>query len=150
MNDALIAKGQDALESLERTLGHKARLLIIEDEPDVLICITAILRKVGCKDILKALDGDEALWNLKNYRFDMALVNLKLPKVTGIEIIRWCRENVPNLPTPIVTGFELDSPIVKEVMQFNPTPPVIQKPFTMEAFTTLLAQHRIATPYGPT
>lgn len=150
MSDAIIEKGKDALESFERWLGHKARILIIEDEPDVLICITALLRKVGCNDIFKALDGDEALWNLKNYRFDMALVNLKLPKVTGIEIIRWCRENFPALPTPIVTGFDPDSPMVHEVMQFNPVPTIVQKPFTIEAFTTLLAQHKIATPYGST
>lgn len=150
MNDAIIEKGKDALDRFERMLGHKARILVIEDEPDVLICVTALLRRVGCNDIFKALDGEEALWSLKNYRFDMALVNLKLPKITGVEIIRWCREHFPALPTPIITGFDEESPIVKEAMAFNPSPTVLHKPFTIEAFTTLLAQHRIATPYGPT
>lgn len=150
MNNEAITRAKDALEKFERMLGHNARILIVEDEPDVLICITALLRRVGCNEIFKALDGDEALWNLKNYRFDMALVNLKLPKITGVEIIKWCRDHFPSLPTPIVTGFDIDSPMVQEVMKFNPTPTVVQKPFTIEAFTTLLAQHRIATPYGPT
>lgn len=131
----------------ERKLGHQPRFLIVEDEWEDMYMILETLRKIGCKDIFKAFDGEDAMNQLQRYRFDMLLINLKLPKLGGVEIIKWCREQIPNLPTVIITGFDEGSPLVKEAMAINPSPTTLNKPFTVESVTALLAQFGIGMPY---
>lgn len=131
----------------ERKLGHQPRFLVVEDSWEDMTAILEVLRKIGCRDVFKSMDGEDAMNQLQKYRFDMLLLNLKLPRISGLDIIRWCRAHVPHLPTVIITGFDLDSPQVREAMALSPSPTTLNKPFTIQSVTALLAQFGISMPY---
>ena len=137
----------EALDEIQRALGHTPRILLIEDDEDVRVLMRSMLKQVKGSNITESVDGEEAMWQLKNYAFDLALVNLQLPKIDGVKIIAWCRKNRPSLPTPIITGHDFDSPLLKEAMALNPTPTLFRKPFEIEDFCTLLSQFKVSTSY---
>ncbi len=66
----------------------KPKLLIIDDEAEVRKCLKAYLsKKVACT-IQTASDGKKALEKMKKTRFDVALVDIKMAGLSGIDVIR--------------------------------------------------------------
>lgn len=66
----------------------KPRILIVDDEPDVRErLISFISRKVDCLTE-EAQDGWEALEKLKNGHFDLVILDIKMPGLSGIDVLR--------------------------------------------------------------
>lgn len=79
------------------------RLLIVEDEVVLREQLQSQLRKAGyAVDV--AADGAEGLHLGNNYPFDLAVVDLGLPKLSGIELIRALRKNSRAFPILILTA----------------------------------------------
>jgi len=79
------------------------RVLIIEDEQDLQEQIRAQLQGAGYA-VDAAGDGREGLYMGKEYPFDIAVVDLGLPQMTGIEIIRRWRTDGIGFPVIILTA----------------------------------------------
>lgn len=79
------------------------RLLIIEDEPNLREQLQQYLQKQGyAVDV--AEDGQTGFFMGREYPFDMAIVDLGLPKLSGIEIIQKWREIKKTFPVLILTA----------------------------------------------
>ena len=79
------------------------RLLIIEDEPNLREQLQQYLQKQGyAVDV--AEDGQAGFFMGREYPFDMAIVDLGLPKLSGIEVIQKWRELNKTLPVLILTA----------------------------------------------
>ena len=76
--------------------------LAIDDYPSVLDALSAILSPHY--RIYRAENGFTALRLLGSHQIDVVLLDLKLPGLGGIEILRRIRELYPTLPVIIVTG----------------------------------------------
>ncbi|HAS53887.1 MAG TPA: DNA-binding response regulator, partial [Nitrospiraceae bacterium] len=68
----------------------KASVLIVDDEPDILIVMTANLRKEGYV-VDTAGDGDEALRMTESRDYDTIILDQQMPRVTGMEFLRKLR-----------------------------------------------------------
>ena len=79
------------------------RLLIIEDEPNLRSQLQQYLQQQGYV-VDAAEDGQAGLFMGQEYPVDMAIVDLGLPKLSGIEVIQKWRENNKTFPILILTA----------------------------------------------
>ncbi len=79
------------------------RICIIEDEPALREQLAAALRRAG-HTVDLAADGTEGLYALTEYPADLAIVDLGLPGLTGLELIRRVRADGRRLPILILTA----------------------------------------------
>ena len=91
-----------------------AQVLLIEDDPAVLEVLEAYLTAAG-HQVLEARDGLSGIAMATGA--DLAIVDLMLPKMTGLEVIRWLGANLPELPVLILSalGSEEDRVLGLEV-----------------------------------
>lgn len=82
----------------------KASLLIVDDDEDTLETLSDIFQEKGYR-IETAKTGKEAIIKARKRFFDVALIDIKLPNVTGIEVLRTFREKHPSMMTIMATGY---------------------------------------------
>jgi DNA-binding NtrC family response regulator len=80
------------------------KILIVDDE--VLICnsLARVMRREGF-DPLVAHDGDGALRTLREQRPDAVFLDLKMPGLDGMEVLKKAKEVEPDIPVIILTAF---------------------------------------------
>ncbi len=79
------------------------RLLIVEDDPDLRQALAGELGRAGFATEVAA-DGEEGLYFGREYPIDLAIVDLGLPKLPGIDVIRTLREDGKTYPILILTA----------------------------------------------
>lgn len=82
------------------------RILIVEDEPDLLRSLTQALQEEGYA-VDGAADGEAGLFNAQNYDYDAVVLDVMLPKVDGWEILRRLRKTKK---TPVLMLTARDQP----------------------------------------
>ena len=79
------------------------RILVVEDEDQLREQLSARLHQEGfAVDV--AADGSEGLYLGREYPIDLGVVDLGLPKMSGIEVIRSLREDGKKFPILILTA----------------------------------------------
>ncbi len=79
------------------------RILVVEDEPALLEQLASALRRAG-HTVDMAADGIEGLYALREYPADLAVIDLGLPGLSGLELIRLARSEGRRLPVLILTA----------------------------------------------
>jgi DNA-binding response OmpR family regulator len=85
--------------SMETNSGGK--ILIIEDESDVADLLTLNLRKAGFK-ISTAADGASGLQKARDAKPDFIILDLMLPKMSGLEVCKILKSDTATSQTPIL------------------------------------------------
>ena len=80
------------------------RVLVVDDEPDMVENCARILKRVGYQ-CLTATDSQRALALVEAERPDLGLTDLKMPGMDGIELLRRAHEIDSALPVILITGF---------------------------------------------
>lgn len=75
------------------------KLLLVEDNPQLNKALTTLLKRNSYL-VDSAFDGEEALMCLKEYQYDVIILDIMLPKIDGLEVLRRARKN--NIQTPII------------------------------------------------
>ncbi|MEI7935167.1 MAG: sigma-54 dependent transcriptional regulator [Verrucomicrobiota bacterium] len=83
---------------------RKSRVLIVDDEPSIGQLISRLLEQDGLITLV-ALDGKTALEKLRSASPDMLIVDLKLPDMDGLEILRQAKALDEDLPVVILTAY---------------------------------------------
>lgn len=83
---------------------NKGRLLIIDDEGELREVLAALLEDFT-SEIYQASNGLEGIDLLKTHTFDAVLSDEKMPKKSGLEVLKWMRENGIQIPFVIHTGY---------------------------------------------
>ncbi|NMM14134.1 MAG: response regulator transcription factor [Rhodoferax sp.] len=78
-------------------------LLIVEDDELLRDALSAQLAQAG-HTVTPAADGAIAQALLETHRFDGVLLDLGLPKVSGMEVLHWIRLRLPALPVLVLTA----------------------------------------------
>ncbi len=86
-----------------RILRHPHRVLAVDDDPGILASYKLALSGDYALDF--AEDGETALRLLGRDPIDLVILDLRLPDLHGIEILRRIRQGTPSLPVIIVTAF---------------------------------------------
>src|SRR5512137_257276 len=109
----------------------KPKILIIDDEEVVLDSCTQILKGSGYQ-IATASDGAKGLALLQEFLPDLVYVDLKMPGISGFDVLEKVHEIDPTIVTVVITGFATVSSAVdamkKGAYDFLP------KPFTPDEF----------------
>jgi DNA-binding response OmpR family regulator len=79
-------------------------ILIVDDDKSILHTFTRILQKKDYK-IVTAETGKEAIEGAKNNKFDLALVDIRLPDMNGTELLSKTRSQLQNTIKIMITGF---------------------------------------------
>lgn len=91
------------------------RVLFLEDEPTIQEVLTEYMNMQGY-DVVCAGDGEEALGMLKEQHFDMAVLDIMVPKVSGLEVLAYIKENKPEMATIMLTALDDEK---TQVQAFN-------------------------------
>jgi len=109
--------------------GRKTTLLIVDDEPMVLVLLTSALKRQGFR-VLGAGDGQEAMKLFERETIDLALVDYSLPDVCGSELFNQFHAANPGLPVIILTGHpNLDTAVS---LMKNGIRDYLTKPFNLQ------------------
>jgi len=98
------------------------KILIVEDEPALLRSLSDELRFNGFQ-VVEARDGEAGLKQaLNNKEVCLAVLDLMLPKVDGIDVLKQIRAHSErsNLPVIILTNKDADNDIVTQIPALNP------------------------------
>jgi len=79
------------------------RLLFVDDEKDFVNVIAKRLSKRGF-DVTKTFSGPEALQAMRKSDFDIAVLDLKMEEMDGMEIFKILGKMAPGLPVIMLTG----------------------------------------------
>ncbi len=79
------------------------RLLLVEDDPTLLTQLDNQLRDQGYSVDL-ADQGEHGLFLIQEYPYDLAIIDIGLPRIDGLELIRRARANNVNCPILILTA----------------------------------------------
>jgi two-component system NtrC family response regulator len=82
----------------------RRHFLVVDDEPEVLRIFKRILSAEGAV-ILAAQSGAEALEIARQTRLDLVILDLKLPDVSGTEVLRRLRRIDATVPVIVVTSY---------------------------------------------
>lgn len=91
------------------------RILLVDDSGTVLGMMKAILEQMG-HSVQVASDGEKGLAELARAEPDVVVCDLKMPKLTGFDVVREIRNRSATLPVIIFTD-EADIPRAVEAMQ---------------------------------
>jgi DNA-binding NtrC family response regulator len=79
------------------------RLLVVDDDPSVFGLLRAIFGREGF-EVLAAEDGEVGLALATTDELDVAIVDLEVPKLDGVEVLRRLKVTKPGLPVVMLTG----------------------------------------------
>jgi len=80
------------------------KILLVDDDEGVRVSFAALLKKRGY-DVETRSSGIDALKILKNSKFDIMLTDLKMPVMSGIELLKEARKIDGDLGVIIMTGY---------------------------------------------
>ena len=86
--------------ALARKSAPQKRILVADDDRTTRFAIASMLRGAGYR-VTEAKDGEEALEKIRKSRFDLAFLDIWMPKVTGLEVLAEAR-TFPACPKIIV------------------------------------------------
>lgn len=104
-------------------------ILVVDDSPSTLELLRRNLIGEGY-NVFTASGVDEALWFLSHYAIDLVITDMKMPRISGIDLIRHIHENFRETGVMMVTGYATVEGAV-EAMREGATE-YIAKPFTEE------------------
>jgi len=81
---------------------NKQAILIVDDEEIIREFLSEVLEDY---DITVACDGDEAISTLKKRHFDLVITDLRMPKVSGEEVVRVARELSTDTKVIVISGY---------------------------------------------
>ena len=95
---------QGILERAESREPPPSRLLVVDDDLGILNLLNTILANEGY-EVVTADCGRDGLAALERERPDLILLDVQMPGMSGFEVLAAIRQNHPNLPVIMITGF---------------------------------------------
>jgi two-component system response regulator AtoC len=80
-----------------------AKVLVVDDEPEAVELLVEFLSSKGY-EILTATSGEEALRRVREDRPHLVLLDIRMPKMNGIEVLKRIREIDPEMGIIMVTA----------------------------------------------
>lgn len=85
-------------------MSAKVKFLIVDDEPVVRQAFSRILGGDHCV-VETASDGDEALAKMREQPFDVVLLDLRMPGMDGLTVLREIKRHWPDSEVIVITGY---------------------------------------------
>lgn len=85
-------------------MDKKKAILVVDDELEFLKMIRLRL-EANDYEVVTAVNGEQAMEKLKGYKVDAVLLDIMLPDVNGLDILKEIRKQDKNLPVFMITAF---------------------------------------------
>lgn len=86
----------------------KPRILVVDDEDDVRTRLASLIARHFSCEVDKAANGQEALDKLKANVFDLAVMDIKMPGLSGIDVIKEAMKFTPQTKFLAVSGYDAE------------------------------------------
>jgi len=108
----------------------KAKILVVEDNPGIRELFRELLSQEGYT-VKLAQNGKEALLKVRKESFDLILTDVKMPQMSGIQLLEELQKIVPDTKVVIITA-TADSEIAVKAMKLGAYD-YITKPFYLDS-----------------
>ncbi len=95
-----------------RTATERPRILVVDDEASIRDLLAKTL-SLSDYDVDTAPDGRAALERLRLYVYDLLIVDLKMPGIDGLTVIREAKRLKADIPVIVITGFSTESAAIE-------------------------------------
>jgi two-component system, NtrC family, response regulator PilR len=116
----------------------KPRILVVDDEASMRDMLRIVLRREGY-DVLIAVNGRKAIEILQRERVDLLLSDIRMPDITGVEVLRAAKDVNRDIVAFMMTAFASTETAV-EAMRLGAVD-YLMKPFSMDELRLKLRQH---------
>jgi two-component system response regulator HydG len=110
-------------------------LLVVDDEPAILEMLSRFASDQGF-DVVRCGGGQAALDHLRHHTADMALIDVRMPDINGLEVLQAMRDVAPTCAVALMTGYAAVDTAVKAIklgaIDF------LSKPFDYDRLTRLM------------
>ncbi|MEA3459157.1 MAG: ATPase, T2SS/T4P/T4SS family [Chloroflexota bacterium] len=118
-------------------LGEKAKILIVDDNAAMCETLSDILEEKGYRAVI-AQDGPKAIAEVKGQHFDLALIDIVMPGMNGVETLREIKKADPELTTMIMTGHSALEGSVSEALETG-VDGILYKPLDIDTIVEMIA-----------
>src|SRR5690349_10300838 len=96
---------------------NRIRLILADDHNIVRAGVRQLLESADDLQVVaEAQDGEQAQILIEKHKPDVAVLDIQMPKASGIEVTRWVRSHLPEVGVLILTAYD-DEPYVMAVLQ---------------------------------
>jgi CheY-like chemotaxis protein len=111
-------------------------ILIVDDNPNMSSLLVEMLEVFDYKAV-RASDGQDALEKIEQDKFAMVITDMRMPNMSGLELLETIKEINPNLPVVLISGYAIedcDPDLVRKKADG-----FLNKPFMMSDIENLLS-----------
>lgn len=117
-------------------------ILLLDDEFDIITAFTLVLEDkgfhvFGFTDPVLALNH----FQINSEQYELVISDIRMPVMNGYEFIRRVKEMKPRVKVFIISAFEIDDIEFKRELPFVKVDEIIQKPISLEDFTSTVSKH---------
>jgi len=114
-------------------------ILVADDDEDILALVTAVLERSG-HEVVAVADGAEALATVRTRKPDLAVLDITMPQVDGLEVLRRLRADAETAALPVVLLSAQAQEADIERGFVTGASAYIKKPFSPRELVTRVAQ----------
>ena len=119
-------------------MNDKVHLLLIDDEKNYLLVLETLLTEAGYA-VTALNDPETALAFLEESEVDIVITDMKMPRISGREVLERVKKNWPHIPVLIMTAFgSIESAV--EAMRYGAFN-YITKPFSNDELLLSIHNH---------
>jgi CheY-like chemotaxis protein len=115
-------------------MDDRLKVLVVDDKLIVADVFKFTLGYAG-HDVVCVTSAEEAIILVKNQPFDIAFLDVIMPKTDGVVLLGLIREIVPNLPVVMMSGYAVDDKIKELGLTAY-----LRKPFELEEILTVIKE----------
>ncbi|MFC7725662.1 response regulator [Nocardioides sp. GCM10028917] len=118
---------------------RQLRFLVVDDNEDIRDVFCRLVERAG-HVASTAYDGQDAVETLERESFDVMLLDLTMPRMTGVEVVRWLRDRpdvAPALRIVVISAWAGEN---RAVLQELGITTVMQKPLRIQQLTDLITE----------
>ena len=106
------------------------RLLVVEDEPNILELLSACSLRYAGFDVVTAAAGTEAVQAAQRHRPDLIVLDVMLPDMDGFDVVRRLRSGAPRVPVVFLTARDATEDKIRGLTLGGDD--YVTKPFSLE------------------
>jgi CheY-like chemotaxis protein len=118
---------------------RELRFLVVDDNEDIRDVFCRLVERAG-HSATTATDGQDAVETLERESFDVMLLDLTMPRMNGVDVVRWIKAHPDVAPTMRVVVISAWAGEHRAVLQELGIEDVMQKPLRIQQLTDLIEE----------
>jgi DNA-binding NtrC family response regulator len=120
------------------SVSAERKILVVEDNPNMSSLLSDMLEVFAIQSV-RATDGHDALSKLETESIGMIITDLRMPKMTGLELLEAVKKRDPHMPVVLISGFSVEH--TEDQSLLSRADGFLHKPFRMNDIKGILDQH---------